>query len=50
VTTKEYHPLPRLDRQTSTYGALTKTFNNKNNLAVTHTYKSILQWHYQARL
>jgi len=24
-------PLPRLDRQTSTYGALTKTFNNNNN-------------------
>jgi len=22
---------PRLDRQTSTYGALTKTFNNNNN-------------------
>jgi len=24
-------PLPRLDRQTSTYGALTKTLNNNNN-------------------
>jgi len=31
VTTKEYHPLRRLDRQTSTYGVLTKTFNNNNN-------------------
>jgi len=24
-------PLPRFDRQTATYGALTKTFNNNNN-------------------
>jgi len=31
VTTKEYHPLPRLDRQMSTYGVLTKTFNSNNN-------------------
>jgi len=31
VTTKKYHPLPRLDRQKSTYGALTKIFNNNNN-------------------
>jgi len=29
VTTKEYHPLPQLNRQTSAYGALTKIFNNK---------------------
>jgi len=34
VTTKEYHPLLRLDRQTSTYGALTKTFNNNNNTTI----------------
>jgi len=25
-------PLPRYDRQTSTYGALTKTFNNNNSI------------------
>jgi len=28
-------PLPRLDRQTSTYGALTKNFNN-NNLSLSY--------------
>jgi len=37
MTIKEYHPLPRLEYQTSTYGALTNTFNN-NNLNVKHAY------------
>jgi len=35
-----YIPLPRLDRQTSTYGALTKTFNSNNNIrTLTETSK-----------
>jgi len=37
VTTKEYNLLPRLDRETSTYGALTKAFYNNNN----HKYVNI---------
>jgi len=44
VTTKEYHPLPRLDRPTSTYVAFTKTLNNNNSsLVVIKRCSNILQ-------